>query len=145
MRLSGRRASGKAQQPRTGPLSRVCGIVVSLNSPSSNASRFARTVREARYRRAVPFSSFKDPHGAVPLPAQDTTSFTAPSSFLSSDTPPDVPKDHHQPREFAGQGDLDALPIGFIESKPDAVLSHRWMLTLAMGLAFVICNMDKVR
>ena len=68
-----------------------------------------------------------------------------PGRFLASNTPPDVPKDHHQSREFVGQRDLGAQPIGFIESKLDAVVSHRWMLTLAIGLAFVICDMDKVR
>ena len=145
MRLSRSCVARKAQQPLTGSLSRVSGPVVSLNSPSSNASRFARTVREARYRKAVPYASFKDPYGTVPLPEQNTTSFTPPSHFLASDPPPDVPKDGHPPREFAEHEDLDALPVGFIESKPDAALSHRWVLTLAMGLAFVICNMDKVR
>lgn len=38
--------------------------------------------------------------------------------------------------------DLDTLPVGFIER--GEVLPHRWILTAAMSLAFVLCNMDKV-
>lgn len=38
--------------------------------------------------------------------------------------------------------DLSFLPEEFIES--GEVFPHRWILTLAMSLAFVLCNMDKV-
>lgn len=38
--------------------------------------------------------------------------------------------------------ELDALPVGFIDT--GEVVPHRWILTVAMSLAFVLCNMDKV-
>eukprot|EP00210_Caulerpa_lentillifera_P004567 g4357.t1 len=42
----------------------------------------------------------------------------------------------------APERELESLPDGFIES--NEVLPHRWILTVAMSAAFVLCNMDKV-
>ena len=107
---------------------------------SKGASRPATYKRTIRHTRHPPSHCSRDPlKTPLPLSEDKTDDAVLPENGNEVRAQQHIT---HAPDEI--EEDLEKLPEEFIESDQGTWLTHRWKLPLAMGLAFVICNLDKV-
>lgn len=94
--------------------------------------------KTVRFRRSIHWHCSHEP---IKTPLEERSIETSNYAPIAHDT---QSTESAEFSEMDTELDLEALPEEFIESDASKWLTHRWALTLAMGVAFVICNMDKV-